>query len=159
MSSTLPPPILELIGGRDWDRPTTRDWARVLAGLPLFADVGKRQVNKIAELARVGRFPSGTVVIQQGEPGDAFHLILSGRARVLGKQRTRILRTGDYFGEMALLDGAPRSATIMADGELQTMRLARKPFLRLLHKEPSITVAMLTRLAGRVRALEKTAAD
>jgi CRP-like cAMP-binding protein len=156
MSQSLPPPILELIGGRDWDKPTTRDWARVLAELPLFAGVGKRQLNKIAELARVERYQRGTVVIQQGEPGDAFHLILSGRARVIGP-RTRILRTGGYFGEMALLDGAPRSATIMADGELQTMRLPRKPFLRLLTKEPTITVAMLTELARRVRALEKSA--
>ncbi len=155
MSQTLPPPILELFGGREWNMPSTRDWARVLAGLPLFAAVGKRQLNKIAELARVQQFESGTVVIQQGEAGDAFHLILSGRARVMGP-RTRILRTGSYFGEMALLDGAPRSATIMADGELQTMRLPRKPFLGLLKKEPSITVAMLTELARRVRALEKS---
>jgi len=155
VSQSLPPPILELIGGRDWSKPTTRDWARVLAELPLFADVGKRQLTKIAELARVGEFQAGTVVIQQGEPGDAFHLILSGRARVLSP-RPKILRTGDYFGEMALLDGAPRSATVVADNALQTMRLPRKPFLNLLRKEPSITVAMLTRLAGRVRALEKS---
>jgi CRP-like cAMP-binding protein len=155
MSQSLPPPILELIGGRDWNRPTTRDWARVLAELPLFQDVGRRQLNKIAALARVGQFPSGTVVIQQGEPGDAFHLILSGRARVLSK-RPKILRTGDYFGEMALLDGAERSATVVAENELQTMRIPRAPFLRLLKSEPTITIALLTRLAGRVRALEKS---
>jgi CRP-like cAMP-binding protein len=155
MSQSLPPPILELIGGRDWNRPTTRDWARVLAELPLFQDVGRRQLNKIAALARVGQFPSGTVVIQQGEPGDAFHLILSGRARVLSK-RPQILRPGDYFGEMALLDGAERSATVVAENELQTMRIPRAPFLRLLKSEPTITIALLTRLAGRVRALEKS---
>jgi CRP-like cAMP-binding protein len=147
---------MELLGGRDWDRPTTRDWARVLGELPLFASVSKRQLNKVAELAKVSRHPAGTVVIQQGDEGDSFHLILSGRARVLGKPRARILRTGDYFGEMALLDGAPRSATIMADSELQTMRIPRKAFLRLLQREPAITVAMLGELAGRVRALEKT---
>jgi CRP-like cAMP-binding protein len=156
VTQNLPPPILELIGGRDWSKPTTRDWARVLGELPLFADVGRRQLNKIAGLARVDQFEPGTIVIQQGEPGDAFHLILLGRARILGK-RPKILRTGDYFGEMALLDGAPRSASVQAVSELQTMRLPRKPFLRLLRNEPSITVALLTRLAGRVRALEKSA--
>ena len=154
MSQSLPPPILELIGGRDWSKPTTRDWAGVLAELPLFDEVGKRHLNKVAALARVGEFPAGTVVIQQGEPGDALHLILSGRARVLSK-RPKLLRTGDYFGEMALLDGAPRSATVVADTELQTMTLPRKPFLRLLRSEPSIALAMLNRLAKRVRALEK----
>lgn len=156
MTQSLPPPILELIGGRDWSRPTPRDWARVLGELPLFEEVGRRQLNKIAALARVGTYDPGTVVIQQGEPGDAFHLILSGKARVLAK-RPKLLRTGNYFGEMALLDGAPRSATVVADSELQTMMIPRAPFLRLLKNEPSITLALLTRLAGRVRALEKTA--
>lgn len=155
MSQGLPPPLLELIGGRDWSKPTTRDWANVLGELPLFEEVGRRQLGKIAGLARVGDFSPGTVVIQQGEPGDALHLILSGRARVLSK-RPKLLRTGDYFGEMALLDGAPRSATVMADTELQTMRLPRAPFLRLLRSEPGIALAMLTRLAKRVRALEKS---
>jgi CRP/FNR family transcriptional regulator, cyclic AMP receptor protein len=76
---------------------------------------------------------------------------------VLGKPRARILKTGDYFGEMALIDGAPRSATIAAEGELQTMRISRKQFMRLVEREPSIGVAMLEELAGRVRRLEKDA--
>jgi CRP-like cAMP-binding protein len=155
MSQGLPPPVLELIGGRDWNRPTTKDWARVLAELPLFEGVGRRQLNKIAALARVDSYDPGTVVIQEGEPGDGFHLILGGKARVLAK-RPKVLRTGNYFGEMALLDGAPRSATVVADTELQTMKIPRAPFLRLLRSEPGITLALLTRLAGRIRALEKS---
>jgi CRP-like cAMP-binding protein len=129
----------------------------VLAGLPLFARVSKRQLTKIAELARVADYHPGNVVMQEGDAGDSFHLVLSGTARVVGKPRARILRTGDYFGEMALIDGAPRSATIAAHGELQTMRIPRKPFMRLLEREPSIAVALLAELAGRVRRLEKTA--
>jgi CRP-like cAMP-binding protein len=94
-------------------------------------------------------------VLQQGDPADSFHLVLSGKARVVGKPRARILRTGDYFGEMALIDGAPRSATIAADEELRTMRIPRKPFMRLVAREPSIAMALLAELAGRVRRLEK----
>jgi CRP-like cAMP-binding protein len=141
---------------RSWDRPTARDWAGVLGRLPLFAHVRKRQLAKVAKLARVRVFAPGDVVIRRGEPGDGFYLILSGRARVVGKRGARPLRVGDYFGEMALLDGAARSATIAADGELQTMELPRRPFLRLLEQEPGISIAMLTELAGRVRALEKS---
>jgi CRP-like cAMP-binding protein len=157
MPATLPTPIVNSMAGRDWNRPSARDWATVLAGLPLFAQVGKRQLTKIAGLARVSDYTEGAVVMQQGDPADSFHLVLAGRARVLGKPRAKILKTGDYFGEMALIDGAPRSATIAAEGELRTMRIPRKPFLRLVEREPSIAVALLAELAGRVRRLEKTA--
>jgi CRP-like cAMP-binding protein len=157
MPATLPPPIASSLAGRDWNRPSARDWAAVLAGLPLFAQVGKRQLTKIAELARVADYHAGSVVLQQGDPADSFHLVLSGKARVVGKPRARILRTGDYFGEMALIDGAPRSATIAADEELRTMRIPRKPFMRLVAREPSIAMALLAELAGRVRRLEKDA--
>ena len=155
MPATLPPPIVNSLAERDWNKPTARDWATVLAALPLFTQVRKRQLTKIAELARVADYGAGNVVMKEGDPADSFHLVLSGKARVVGKPRARILKIGDYFGEMALIDGAPRSATIAADGELQTMRIPRKPFMRLLEREPSIAVALLAELAGRVRRLEK----
>ena len=157
MPATLPTPIVNSLAGRDWNRPSAKDWATVLAALPLFAQISKRQLRKIAELARVTDYDTNAVVMHEGDPGDSLHVVLSGRARVLGKPRARILKTGDYFGEMALIDGAPRSATIAADGELQTMRIPRKPFMRLVDREPSIGVAMLQELAGRVRRLEKDA--
>ena len=157
MPATLPTPIVNSLAGRDWNRPSAKDWATVLAALPLFAQISKRQLRKIAELARVTDYDTDAVVMHEGDPGDSLHVVLSGRARVLGKPRARILKTGDYFGEMALIDGAPRSATIAADGELQTMRISRKQFMRLVEREPSIGVAMLEELAGRVRRLEKDA--
>jgi CRP-like cAMP-binding protein len=157
MPATLPTPIVNSLAGRDWNRPSAKDWATLLAALPLFAQISKRQLTKIAELARVTDYDTNAVVMHEGDPGDSLHVVLSGRARVLGKPRARILKTGDYFGEMALIDGAPRSATIAAEGELQTMRIPRKPFMRLVEREPSIGVAMLEELAGRVRRLEKDA--
>ena len=138
---------------RAWNRPSAKDWADVLARLPLFARVSKRHLRKIAGLAEFAEFDESEMVIQAGEPGDAFYLILSGRAKVLGKPRT--LRTGDYFGEMALLDGEPRSTTVLAASELQAMKLPRRPFLKLLEQEPRIGIAMLAELSARVRRLEK----
>lgn len=157
MPATLPPPIVSSLAGRDWHRPSAKDWATVLAALPLFAQVGKRQLTKIAGLARITDYAPSAVVMHEGDPADSLHVVLSGRARVRGTPRARILKTGDYFGEMALIDGAPRSATITADGELQTMRIPRKPFMRLVEREPSIALALLAELAGRVRRLEKDA--
>jgi CRP/FNR family cyclic AMP-dependent transcriptional regulator len=138
---------------RAWNRPTAKDWADVLARLPLFSRVSKRHLRKVAGLAELAEFAGGDIVIQAGEPGDAFYLIVSGRAKVLGKSRG--LRAGDYFGEMALLDGEPRSTTVAAASELQTMKLRRRPFLKLLEQEPRIAIAMLAELSGRVRRLEK----
>ena len=138
---------------RSWHRPTARDWAEVLARLPLFGRVTKRHLRKIADLAEFAEFAARDMVIRAGEPANAFYVILSGRAKVLGKPRN--LRVGDYFGEMGLIDGEPRSATVTAASDLQTMKLARRPFLKLLEQEPKIAIAMLTELSARVRRLEK----
>jgi CRP/FNR family cyclic AMP-dependent transcriptional regulator len=134
--------------------PTASDWADVLAGLPLFARISKRRLRKIASLSQIQRFSPGDIVVQMGEPADAFYLILAGRARVVGKSR-RTLGIGDYFGEMGLIDGEPRSATIAAAGELETMKLARRPFLKLLKQEPQIAMSMMAELAARIRSLER----
>jgi CRP-like cAMP-binding protein len=143
---------------RSWDNPTARDWADVLSRLPLFASVGKRHLRRIAGLAQIREFQRGDIVVQTGDAPDGFYLILAGRARVLGTPRVRTLGPGDYFGEMALLDGEPRSATVSANGELQTMRVPRAPFMKLLKQEPSIALAILGELAGRVRRAEKPSA-
>jgi CRP/FNR family cyclic AMP-dependent transcriptional regulator len=141
---------------RSWEQPTAKDWAEVLAGLPLFSRCRRRQLRKLAGLAQFREFAPGSMVIQAGEPSNAFYLILSGQARVLGKPRARLLRIGDYFGEMGLIDGEPRSASIVAGDELQVMRLPRRPFLRLVEHEPGIAMAMLGELSRRVRGLEKS---
>ena len=134
--------------------PTASDWADVLADLPLFARVSKRRLRKIASLSQIQRFSPGDIVVEIGKPADAFYLILAGRAKVVGKSR-RTLGIGDYFGEMGLIDGEPRSATIAAAGELETMKLARRPFLKLLKQEPQIAMSMMAELAARIRSLER----
>ena len=80
----------------------------MLADLPLFARVGKRRLRKIASLAQMQEFSPGAIVVESGRPSDAFYLILGGRAKALGKSRWTP-GTGDYFGEMGLIDGEPRS--------------------------------------------------
>lgn len=135
---------------------TKKDWVEILTRLPLFSGVGKRQLGKVADLAQVVEFERGALVTQYGETGDAFYLILAGRARVLGKRgAVRVFRKGDFFGEMALLDGEPRSASVSAATELQAMKIPHRPFLKLLEQEPKIAVAMLRELAGRIRGLQR----
>jgi CRP-like cAMP-binding protein len=146
-------PSLQMLMRRSWDRLTQRDWSEVLGALPLFSRVPKRHVRAIAKLAwRVDHAP-GEVIVQAGDRGNSMYLMLEGRARVVGK--SRILRPGDFFGEMALIDGGPRSATIIAASDVRVMMLQRQTFLKALKQNPQISLAIMETLAERVRRLER----
>jgi CRP-like cAMP-binding protein len=136
-----------------------REWVVVLEQVPLFGGLSKRHLRRVAALAVARRFEAGTAIIRAGEPGDAFYVILDGTAEVRPRSgRATKLGPGDYFGEMALLDGAPRSASVEAKSEVLTMRLGRLAFAKLIKDEPQITVGLLRTLAQRVRGLEKATA-
>jgi CRP-like cAMP-binding protein len=147
-----------LIVRHDWNRVTEADWAEVLGKLPLFSQLGKRQLRKIARHAQFGEFAPGDTVVSAGTRGDSFYVILSGEAMALRRPAAHTLGVGDYLGEIALLDGEPRSATVVATGELHVMRLPRKTFLELLEQDSTIARTMLAELGARVRGLERQAA-
>jgi CRP/FNR family cyclic AMP-dependent transcriptional regulator len=143
-----------LVVNRDWNRATERDWAEVLAEFPLFSRLGKRPLRKLVRQARFAEFAPGQTVVSKGAPADSFFVILSGEAKVRRKPTARALGTGDYFGELALLDGGPRSASVVATEELHVMRLPRQPFLQLVEEDAGVALTILTELGGRVRRLE-----
>ncbi|MFL5950740.1 MAG: cyclic nucleotide-binding domain-containing protein [Gaiellaceae bacterium] len=148
-----------LIIRKDWNESTDRDWADVLATLPLFAGIGKRGLRRIAADAEFAEFLPGDTVVSARARGDYFYVILSGRAKAIAKPAARTLEAGDYFGEMSLLDGEPRSASIVASEELHVMRLARRAFDAALERHPSISRSFLKELGTRVRVLERQAAQ
>jgi CRP/FNR family cyclic AMP-dependent transcriptional regulator len=134
-------------------------WTAILADLPLFSGLSKRQVRKIANLATMRRYRPLQPVVRKGDRGDAFFVIVEGTllARLPGR-RPIPLRKGDFFGEMSLLDGAPRTATVEVDqgDEVLVMRLGRASFLKTLEREPKIALALLAVVAGRLRAAERS---
>jgi CRP-like cAMP-binding protein len=146
-------PSLQMTMRRSWEGSTQSDWSELLGALPLLSRLGSRQLRHIASQAKVVDYSPGELIVQAGEQGDSFYLMLEGRARVLGRQR--VLRSGDFFGEMALLDGGPRSATITATSAVRVMRLPRAAFLKALKQDPQIGLAMMESLAQRVRRLER----
>src|SRR5262245_27489216 len=100
----LVPPGLAL-----WDHAGRSDWAEVLATFPIFTAIDKRRLRKLVRRATFAEYRAGDIVILKGDSGDSLHVILAGSAKALGRPASRSLRIGDYFGELSLLDGTPRS--------------------------------------------------
>jgi CRP-like cAMP-binding protein len=133
----------------------SRAWVDVLVDVPLLTGLSRRNLGKVAALGRTKRFPARTSIVTAGTNADAFYVILDGRATVRAGQRRIPLVTGDYFGEMALLDGAPRSADITAVGAVTVLVVGRAAFTKLIRDEPGIAEAMLKTLAARLRAAQQ----
>jgi CRP/FNR family transcriptional regulator, cyclic AMP receptor protein len=137
-----------------------RGWADVLGEIPLFAGLSKRHLNKIAGLAKTRRYARFTTVVREGERGDSFYVILDGTVLVKPPRKRAVrLRPGDWFGEMALLDGAPRTATVEADSEVLVMLLGRAAFQKAVVADPKMAMVLLRTLAARVRTAEHSASN
>jgi CRP/FNR family transcriptional regulator, cyclic AMP receptor protein len=133
------------------------NWVPVLEHVPLFAGLPLRQLSRVAAVARLKRFAAGTAVVRMGDPGNAFFVILDGSALVVRPTgRPLKLGPGDFFGEMALLDDAPRSADVIAAEEMLAMTIGRSAFTKLLRGEPKLTHAILRTVAGRLRAAQRS---
>lgn len=141
-----------------WDRPTAKDWAGVLATFPLFLEVNEARLRKLARHVTCAEFVPGETIIFAGDRGNFLYLILNGEVRAVSTAADRTLGRGDYFGEVALIDGGPRSATVVAITYVHVMKLPARLFLRLAHRNPAITLRMLRDLTTRLRQLETQAA-
>jgi len=140
------------LGGNGGPGRLDKEWVAVLAEVPLFSGLSRRHLRRIAGLAKARRFEAGSTVIHAGRPGSTFYVILDGQARVeLPKGKGVKLHVGDAFGEMSLLDDAPRSADVVAASELLVMEIGRTAFTKLLRREPQISLALLRVLAARLR--------
>ena len=129
-----------------------------LTDVPLFEGCSERQLRRIGGIARVFEAPTGTVITRVGEPGNEFYLILDGTVSVdLSVGKPVVLRPGEFFGEMSLLDGGPRSATVVADTPIRLLVISRRHFSGLLKDVPGLTPTLLVTLSKRVRQAEERA--
>jgi CRP-like cAMP-binding protein len=123
--------------------------------IPLFRGLSKRHLRRVARLAELRQYVGSRPIVRASTPGDAFYIVVDGSAEARTVDGATVaLKPGDYFGELALLDGAPRSATVSSVGELTTARIARNAFLKLLREEPVIAVGLLSGLVAIVRSLQ-----
>ena len=135
--------------------PPPRDPVAALQRVKLFADLDRRQAEQIARLLKLRHFSKGETVIIEGSGGAAFFLIDSGEATVSSKGvQLATLGPGDYFGEIALIDGGPRSATVTAATDLVCYGLTFWEFRPLVEKNSTIAWKLLQAFAKRLRATE-----
>jgi CRP/FNR family transcriptional regulator, cyclic AMP receptor protein len=126
-----------------------------LEDVPLFQGCSRRQLKQVAKIAETFDAPAGMPLARVGEPGNQFFLILDGTARVdVSPQKQRYLHPGDFFGEMSLLDGEPRSASVVAETPVRLLVISRRNFATLMGEVPGLTQSILTTLSKRVRQAE-----
>ncbi len=136
--------------------PPPRDAVGVLKRVRFFADMDRRQTEQIARLLKERRFAKGETVIREGSGAAAFFVIESGEATVTSKGVTiNTLGPGDHFGEIALIDGGPRSATVVAATDLVCHGLTFWEFRPLVERNGGIAWKLLQALAKRLRAAEQ----
>jgi CRP-like cAMP-binding protein len=129
----------------------------LLAGVPLFSDLSPRHLKRLADLAEEVRYDAGTPIVQEEQPGGTMYVILEGEAKVTRRRRTiNHLYPGDFFGEVSLLDGGPRTASVVGETPIVAARLFRKDFAKLISNDPQIALKVLTELALRIRRTHRS---
>lgn len=132
-----------------------RSWANVLADVPIFAELSDRHVRKVAGTGRIQKFHEGAQIILEGTPGDALYVLLDGQVDVQRRGLPVIpLGIGAFFGEMALFDDSPRSATVVARVPALCLVITRSRLHKLLRSEPAIALGLLKELARRLRVAQ-----
>jgi CRP/FNR family cyclic AMP-dependent transcriptional regulator len=129
----------------------------VLRTIPLFASFTDDQLTMVLRSSQTVQHPRGVVLFYEGDPAEYLYILLSGRVKVclLGEQGKEIilavLEPHSYFGEMAILDGAPRSATVMTLDPSRLIRWSRTEFLNLVLRDQSLAQQILAHLVGCLR--------
>ena len=129
----------------------------VLRNVPIFAELEERELEKIAKLGVRQKYKKGNVVVIEQESGAALFIIVSGKVKIVRMDEDgrevilSIFGPGEFFGEMSLLDGMARSASVIATEKSELLMIHRRDFLELLHEFPSVAISLLAELAMRLR--------
>jgi CRP-like cAMP-binding protein len=136
-----------------------------LGKVPLFAGLSEEDLTTLAGVLRRRRYTRGDSIFHQGDPGNSLFIIESGEVRVglsslEGREITlALLKAGDFFGELTLLDGEPRSADAVAKETTQALVLQRDDFVRFLQARPRAAVNLLAVMSRRLRHADQMVQD
>lgn len=130
-----------------------KDIVKMLSEVPLFSDLSKKELDQLSRAVKTVHHREGSVLAREGESGLGFFLIVDGTVGVKVGARSRTkMGPGDFFGEISLIDGGPRSATLVAETPVTTIGLTQWVFKRMVESSPGIAFKMLKVMAGRLRA-------
>lgn len=144
---------------RQAQRPDEPRLEAALECMPLFRDLEPDDLKALADMVRTRHYRRGDVIFRQSEPGDGLYVILSGRIRISttgdggGEAILATLRPNEFFGALALLDGAPRSASAMAVDAAEVLIVPRERFRQLIDEVPAIRDHVIAQLANEIRRL------
>ena len=126
-----------------------------LERVPLFGSLSRRQLRRMLDKATTTTHTPGQEITKEDLGSLAFHLVLTGSAEVsIRGKKVRVLGPGEYFGEISMIDGRPRSATVTAATGLTTLAVPHLAFQQVLHDDPEIARQMLVQLCSRLREAE-----
>jgi voltage-gated potassium channel len=127
-------------------------------GIPMLEGCSKKQLRSIARISRVLYTGAGTALVRRGEPGEEFFLILDGTVSVhVSSEKSVPLGPGAFFGEMSLLDGGTRSATVVSETPVRLLVIKRENFSVLCREVPDLTELLSVTLSRRLRQAEQPA--
>ncbi len=128
----------------------------LLVAIPLFSTLSQRELGQVATVTVPSQLPAGAVLTRQGQKGGLAYVIADGRAEVVrGNRRLATLGRGDVVGELSLIDGEPRSATVKAITPLEVLEISAGDLNRLLRKAPGVRRKFLEALSERVRQADR----
>jgi CRP/FNR family transcriptional regulator, cyclic AMP receptor protein len=126
----------------------------LLARIPLFERCSRRQLVKIASIAREVDFPAATPVVKTGERGSDFFVVVDGEADVrTGARKLATLRAGSFFGEIALVTGSSRTATVTTGTPMRALVITSRDFHKLLQDSPELQMKILLEIGKRLEQL------
>ena len=140
---------------------STLERVLILREIPIFADLSLEDLEQIAQIAHEQWHPSKSVICRQGEEGDVMFVIISGQVQIVSgsEGREQILAErgpGDFVGEMAIIDPAPRSAGMIATSETRVLAIEGESFKAILRERPEVSLAVMQSISRRLREMMKS---
>lgn len=133
------------------------DAVHALGHVDLFRGLSPKDLAQVADMTKELDFPAGKAITDEGGAGARFYVLIDGQADVMiGDDVINTLKAGDYFGEISLIDGQPRTATIVARTPVRTLSLSSWNFRPLIKEHPSIAEGVLLQLCRRLREAESS---
>ncbi|MFC2170569.1 cyclic nucleotide-binding domain-containing protein [Calditrichota bacterium] len=128
---------------------------RIVSAVPFFSGLSRHQYNELSGLFHLRKYKDGEIVFETGTPGLGMYVIIEGEVRIVGDRmgeeiELAMMKQGDFFGELSLVDEAARSATAIAKGDSHLLGIFRPQLQQLLQNRPKLGVILLGRLAAIV---------